>query len=183
MYWNSLGIDIFFCFIFCNHYSSTTNSQKNEVHHCCCNFCWFNYLYQAAPAVPVSEEIQTIQHDIKNLNSDFNNLIQSLNLNLNEATQEDLAKGYESDELIAELGRSLLKLPEIRMVMFFPSCTKLLKETLLTMTLLALLMFQKEVGSSPSTITKFPLMPLLKLLNTLSFLIIHFQTQITLIMY
>ena len=72
-------------------------------------FAGLTTLIQAAPAVPVSEEIQTIQHDIKNLNSDFNNLIQSLNLNLNEATQEDLAKGYESDELIAELGRSLLE--------------------------------------------------------------------------
>jgi len=72
-------------------------------------FAGLTTFIQAAPAVPVSEEIQTIQHDIKNLNSDFNNLIQSLNLNLNEATQEDLAKGYESDELIAELGRSLLE--------------------------------------------------------------------------
>lgn len=63
----------------------------------------------AAPVVPVSEEIQTVQNDIKHLNSDFNNLINSLNLNLNEATQKDLAKGHESDELIAELGRSLLE--------------------------------------------------------------------------
>ncbi|KAI5961328.1 hypothetical protein KGF57_001751 [Candida theae] len=65
-------------------------------------------LVQAAPVVAASEELQTIQSDLKHLNSDVNNLINSLNLNLNEKAQKDLANGHESDELIAELGRSLL---------------------------------------------------------------------------
>ncbi|KAI5949847.1 hypothetical protein CANMA_005427 [Candida margitis] len=74
-------------------------------------FTGFASLIQAAPVVPVTEELQTVQNDIKHLNSDFNNLFNSLNLNLNEAAQKDLAQGQESDELIAELGRSLLQAP------------------------------------------------------------------------
>ena len=61
----------------------------------------------AAPVVPASEELQTIQSDIKHLNSDVTGLLNSLNLN--QKAQKDLASGHESDELIAELGRSLLE--------------------------------------------------------------------------